>query len=64
MGYYDDWVDPNGTFRRRRGDNSDQRGQPKKHLRGPLGCGVDVRLTENIEEVTCGGCLKKANDHD
>ena len=45
MGYYDDWVDPNGMFRRPRRDNSGKGGQPKKHLRGPLGCGVDVRLT-------------------
>jgi len=65
MSYYDDWVDPNAFFR----GGSRLRGvrvgnpiakKPRTHLADERGgCGAQVRLVSDREDVTCDNCLKR-----
>jgi len=61
MSYYDDWVEPNAFFKGGWRLGGKPVAGPKRSSRVPKthskdGCGVDVRLVDDPDEITCCAC--------
>ena len=66
MSYYDDWVDPNAFFRGGSRLHCGPGSAPVKRGKNPRthfadGCGAQVRLVTEREDVTCDNCQRRMN---